>query len=79
MMASRIKSQVPSKLFPCKNCLLVVYRKYPQHHFKIEDSAGSNETLLILEDGKTVKTEIVEKMTPGCRFCEGYVARLLNS
>jgi|WetSurSiteA1Bulk_404760.scaffolds.fasta_scaffold664731_1 hypothetical protein len=78
-MAKRIKHQIPLNLFPCKNCLLVVYRKYPNSDFKLQESTGSNETLLIIKEGEIVKKEVVEKMTPGCRFCNGYVSHLLSS
>ena len=71
-MASRIESQIPLELFACQDCPLVVYRKYPNRDFRLKESAARNDTLLILREGKIIKEEIVKKMTPGCRFCEGY-------
>ena len=71
-MGPRVKNQIPLNLFPCKNCLLFVSRKYPNSAFKLKESAAPNDTLLILEEGKIIKKEIVKKMIPACRFCEGY-------
>jgi hypothetical protein len=71
-MAPRKRSRVLLKLFPCKDCPLVVSHKYPAHAFKLEDSAKGHDTLLILKDGKILAKERVRKITPDCRFCEGY-------
>jgi len=71
-MVPRIESQVPLNLFPCKNCPLIVSQKYPNRDLKLKESAAPNDTLLILREGKIIKEEIVKKMIPGCRFCEGY-------
>ncbi len=64
-MAKRIKRQIPLNLFPCKNCLLVVYRKYYNHNLKLMKSTALHDALWILEKGKIIKKQIVEKMTPG--------------
>jgi hypothetical protein len=64
------KGQVPEDLFPCKNCLLVVYRKYPQGEFKVE-SGKSEDRLLIFRGMTLIGQEPVEKITPACRHCKG--------
>ena len=58
-------------LFPCKNCLLLVYRKYPGCSFKLK-KYKSEDRLLVFGMRRKVKEESVDKMTPGCRFCSGY-------
>ena len=78
-MALRIKSQIPLDLFLCKNCPLVVSRKYPSRKLKLKESTGTKDTLLIFEKQNIVKRETVKKMTPECRFCTGYFTHSLNS
>jgi hypothetical protein len=78
-MTPRIKNQVPLNLFPCKNCLLVVSRKYPNRKLKLIESTGLYDKLLIHEGKKIIKKETVKKMTPECRFCKGVFSHSLNS
>ena len=77
-MVTATKGQIPEG-FPCKNCLLVVYRKYPQCEFKLVESGEIEEALLVLEKGIVIKEEPVARMTPGCRYCKGYYNHVINS
>jgi hypothetical protein len=77
-MVTTSEGQIPEGL-PCKNCLLVLYRKYSQCDLKLLESAEIEETLLVLERGIIIKEEPVTKMTPGCRFCKVYYNHVINS
>ena len=79
-MASRTGNPIPSSLFPCKKCLLVVCRKYPNSAFRLKESAASDpdDTLLILDKERIINEKIVKKMTPGCRYCEGYYHHVIG-
>ena len=63
------KQKFPDDIFPCKNCLLIVQRKYGKYTMEINDSM---DTLLIYEGDEIIKREPIKKMTPGCRYCKGY-------
>ena len=65
--------------FSCKNCLLVISKKYPNCEFKFVESGETEETLLVLEKGTVIREEPVAKITPGCRFCKGYYSHVINS
>lgn len=69
-MVTVSEGQIPESFFPCKNCLLVVYRKYPQSEFKIE-SGELEDRLLISKERTFIGEERVEKITPACRHCKG--------
>jgi ribosomal protein S26 len=63
------KKNLPDDIFPCKDCVLIVQRKYANHRMEINDSM---DTLLIYEDSKIIKREPIRKMGIGCRHCKGY-------
>jgi hypothetical protein len=63
------KQNPPDGIFPCKDCVLIVHRKYAKNKMEVNDSL---DTLLIYEGSKVVKREPVRKMSPGCRYCKGY-------
>ena len=63
------KQKLPDDIFPCKDCVLIVHRRYAKNKKKISDSM---DTLLIYEGGEVVKREPVRKMSPGYRHCKGY-------
>ena len=63
------KQKFPDDIFPCKDCVLIVKRKYATHKMEISDSM---DTLLIYQDGDVIKRETIRKMSPGCRYCKGY-------
>jgi hypothetical protein len=63
------RQNLPDDVFPCKDCVLIVHRKYPKNRMEVNDSL---DTLLIYEGSKVVKREPVRKMSAGCRYCKGY-------
>jgi hypothetical protein len=63
------KTNLPDDIFPCKDCVLLVHRRYAKNRREISDPM---DTLLICEGGEVVKREPIRKMTPGCRYCKGY-------
>ena len=63
------RQNLPDDIFPCKDCLLIVQRKYAKNKMEVNDSL---DTLLIYKGSKVVKREPVRKMSPGCRYCRGY-------
>lgn len=69
------KQTLPNGIFPCKDCVLIVQRKYAENEVRLNDSL---DTLLIYEDGEIIKREPVIKMTPGGRYCKGYFSRQMS-
>ena len=63
------KQNLPDDIFPCKDCVLIVQRKYTGNKMEVSDSL---DTLLIYEGGEVIKREPIKKMSPGCRYCKGY-------
>ena len=63
------KQNLPDDIFPCKDCVLIVQRKYKGNRMEVNDSL---DTLLIYECGEVIKRETIRKMSPGCRYCKGY-------
>jgi hypothetical protein len=63
------KTNLPEDIFPCKDCVLIVQRKYTGNKMEVSDSL---DTLLIYEGNKIIKQEPIRKMSAGCRYCEGY-------
>ena len=63
------KQKLPDDIFPCKDCVLIVQRKYAKHKMEVIDSM---DTLLIYEGGEIIKRKPIRKMTAGCRHCKGY-------
>ena len=63
------KQNLPDDIFPCKDCVLIVQRKYAKNKMEVNDSL---DTLLIYKGSEVVKREPVRKMSPGCRHCKGY-------
>jgi hypothetical protein len=63
------KQNIPKDIFSCKDCLLIVHRKYTGNKMEVSDSL---DTLLIYKDGEVIKREPIRKMSPGCRHCKGY-------
>jgi hypothetical protein len=63
------KQKLPDDIFPCKDYLLIVQRKYGNNKMEINDSM---DTLLIYEGSEVVKRKSIRKMSPGCRYCKGY-------
>jgi hypothetical protein len=63
------KQNLPDDIFACKDCVLIVQRKYAKNKMEVNDSL---DTLLIYKGSKVVKREPVRKMSPGCRYCKGY-------
>ena len=63
------KQNLPDDVFPCKDCVLIVQRKYAKNKMKINDSM---DTLLIYEGGEVIKRKPIRKMSTGCRYCKGY-------
>jgi hypothetical protein len=63
------RQNLPDDIFPCKDCVLIVRRRYAKNKKKISDSM---DTLLIYEGGEVIKRERIRKMSPGCRYCRGY-------
>lgn len=59
---------MPEDIFPWKDCLLIVHRKYTNSKTKVNVSMN---TLLIYEGGKVIEREPIRKMSPGCRYCKG--------
>ena len=64
-----MKPELPKEVFPCKDCVLILHRRYTKHSMELNDSL---DTLLIYEGSEVIKTEPIRKMSPGCRFCKGY-------
>jgi hypothetical protein len=63
------KQNLPDDIFPCKDCLLIVQRKYANHKMEVTNSL---DTLLICEGSEVIKREPIRKMSAGCRYCKGY-------
>ena len=63
------KQKLPDDIFPCKDCVLIVQRRYAKNRRKISDPM---DTLLICEGGEVIEREPVRKMSSGCRYCRGY-------
>lgn len=63
------KQNLPDDVFPCKDCILIVRRRYAKNNMEVNDSL---DMLLILEGSEVIKREPVRKMSPGCRYCKGY-------
>jgi hypothetical protein len=63
------KQNLPEDIFPCKDCVLIVQRKYTGDKMEVNDSMDS---LLIYKGGEVIKGEPIRKMSPGCRHCIGY-------
>jgi hypothetical protein len=63
------RANFPDDIFPCKDCVLIVQRKYAKNRMEINDSM---DTLLIYEGSKVIKREPIRKMSAGCRHCKGY-------
>ena len=63
------KQNLPDDIFPCKDCVLIVQRKYAKYRIELNDSL---DTLLIYEGGEVIKREPIRKMSAGCRHCKGY-------
>ena len=63
------RANFPDDIFPCKDCVLLVHRRYAKDRREISDSM---DTLLICEGGEVTKREPIRKMTAGCRHCKGY-------
>jgi len=63
------KQNLPDDIFPCKDCVLIVQRKYAKNKMEVNDSL---DTLLIYKGSEVVKREPVRKMSAGCRYCKGY-------
>jgi hypothetical protein len=63
------KTNLPNDVFPCKDCVLIIQRKYTNRKTNVNDSI---DTLSIYEGDKVIKREPIRKMTPGCRYCKGY-------
>jgi hypothetical protein len=63
------KQNLPNDIFPCKDCVLVVQRKYTGNKMEVSDSM---DMLLIYEGSDVIKREPIRKMSPGCRYCKGY-------
>jgi hypothetical protein len=61
---SSMEPELPEDIFPCKDCLLNVQRKYANHRMEINDSI---DTLLIYEGGEVIKREPIRKMSIRCR------------
>ncbi len=69
------KTNLPDNIFPCKNCVLVVRKKYAGRRTEINDSM---DALLILEGDKVIKREAIRRMSPGCRHCKGYYSHQMD-
>ena len=63
------KQNLPEDIFPCKDCVLIVHRKYTGNKMEVNDSL---DTLLIYEGGEVIKREPIRKMSLRCRHCKGY-------
>jgi len=63
------KQNPPDDIFPCKDCVLIVQRKYTGNKMEVSDSMDS---LLIYKGGEFIRRERIRKMTAGCRHCKGY-------
>jgi hypothetical protein len=63
------RQKLPVDIFPCKDCVLIVQRKYGNNKTEISDSM---DMLLIYEGSEVVKRKSIRKMNPGCRYCKGY-------
>ena len=63
------KQNLPEDIFPCKDCVLIVQRKYTGDKMEVNDSMDS---LLIYKGGEVIKREPIRKMDPGYRYCKGY-------
>ena len=64
-----IQTQLHEEVFPCKDCVLIVHRRYTNNSMEVNDSLN---TLLIYEGSEVIKREPIRKMSPGCRYCKGY-------
>lgn len=63
------KKNLPNDIFPCKDCVLIVRKRYADKITEINDSF---DTLLVFKGGKVIQREPVRKMNAGCRHCKGY-------
>ena len=63
------RANFPDDIFPCKDCVLIVWQRDTDKRTKIDDPM---DTLLFFEGGEIVKRERTKKMSPGCRYCKGY-------
>jgi hypothetical protein len=69
------KKNLPDDIFRCKDCVLIIHRKYANRKTRVSDSM---DALLIYEDSEVIIREPIRKMSPGCRHYKGYFSYEMN-
>jgi hypothetical protein len=69
------KQNLSNDIFPCKDCVLIVQRKYTGNKMEVNDSM---DTLLVYDGSEVIERKPIRKMSPGCRHCKGYFSYEMN-